>query len=147
MCERESEEPDDDRNELIDQMIRAGGAQPNDQVIIAGTQLDLLLGLLRRGFAGVTSAARRGPIGGDNADLLLIPIANSPEQLQNLLPRLIRCLRPGGTAVLYKPEGGSAQLRRMLQDLGLATLGERNCADGVLLTARKPETIRLGQVA
>jgi hypothetical protein len=150
MREHVTEASDDKPPELIDQMIGAGGAQPNDQVIVAGTHLDLLLGLLRRGFAGATCAARRCPTGGEHADLLLVPITNAPEHLRGLLPRLIHCLRPGGTAVFHKPQDCTLrrqELRLMLQELGLAALDERNCAGGVLLTARKPDAVRLGQVA
>jgi hypothetical protein len=142
---------DDNTSELIDQMIRVAGACPADQVIIAGSRLDLLIGLLRRGFAGVSSIAAGSPVGGEDADILLIPDAGSPEQLRHALPRLLRRLHPGGTAVLHQLPGGSPQgrreLRRALQDFGLATLGELASADGVLLTARKPGALRLGQVA
>ena len=150
MCESLNTASNDAPSELIDQLIDAAGARPNDQVIIAGPHLDLLLGLLRRGFAGATCAAKRCAIGGDTADILLVPIANSPEHLRGLLPQLLHCLRPGGTAVLHNSEGRALrqrELRQLLRELGLAALDQHSCADGVLLTARKPSAIRLGQVA
>jgi hypothetical protein len=150
MCDSVTTASDDARSELIDQLIGATGARPNDHVIIVGTHLDLLLGLLRRGFAGATCAAGRCPIGGETADLLLVPVANSPEQLRDFLPQLLRCLRPGGTAVLHNSEGRALrrrELRQLLRELGLSGLNERSCADGVLLTARKPSAICLSQVA
>jgi len=150
MCDSVTTALDDAPSEFIDQLIDAAGARPNDQVIIAGTHLDLLLGLLRRGFAGATCAARCRPIGGETADLLLVPGANSPEQLRSFLPQLLRCLRPGGTAVLHNSEGRALrqrELRQLLRELGLAALNQQSCADGVLLTARKPSAVRLSHVA
>jgi hypothetical protein len=150
MCDSISTTPGHAASELIDDLIGAADARPNDQVIIAGAHLDLLLGLLRRGFAGATCAAGCRPIAGETADLLFVPIANSLEQLRGFLPQLIRCLRPGGTAVLHNSEGRALrrrELRQLLRELGLAGLNERSCADGVLLTARKPSALRLSQVA
>lgn len=150
MCDSSNTTSGDAPAEFIDQLIGAAGARPDDQVIIAGAHLDLLLGLLRRGFAGATCAAKRCAIGGETADLLLVPLANSPEQLRGFLPQLLHCLRPGGTAVLHNSEGRALrqrELRQLLRDLGLAALNQHSCADGVLLTARKPSAFRLGQVA
>jgi hypothetical protein len=150
MCASLKTASDDAPSELLDELIAAAGARPDDQVIIAGPHLDLLLGLLHRGFAGATCAAKRCPIGGETADLLLVPVANSPEQLRGFLPQLLHCLRPGGTAVLHNSEGRALrrrELRQLLRDLGLAALTQQSYADGVLLTARKPSAIRLGQVA
>ncbi|MEI9982317.1 MAG: hypothetical protein WDN69_03320 [Aliidongia sp.] len=132
-------------------MIGAAGAAPADQVAIAGPRLDLLIGLVRRGFSGAICVSPHAPVCSETFDTLFISDTDTPERLRKALPRLLRGLHPGGTAVLHQPLATPSherrELRRALQDCGLAALGETDSADGVLLTARKPGTIRLGQVA
>jgi hypothetical protein len=143
--------PSDAKPELIDRLIGAAGADPADRVAIAGGRVDLLIGVLRRGFADALCIGAEAPAGSEDFEIVLIPDAAPTAQLCKALPRLLRRLHPGGTAVLRQPPGGSIRgrraLRRALQDCGLVPLGEQSSADGVLMIARKPATARLAQVA
>jgi hypothetical protein len=149
MSEHEREAHGDEPPELIDLMIGAAGAGPDDRIVIAGSRLDLLIGLLRRGFAAAMCLAGQAPAGGEMPDILLIPDAKLSETPLTALPSLLRRLAPGGTAVLHCPQQGGTRraLQRLLRESGFAMAGERNCDQAVLLTARKPGALRLRQVA
>jgi hypothetical protein len=106
-------------------------------------QVDLLVGLWRRGFAHATCrAADRGPFAGEPpADLLVVPGFRNEAGLLAVLARLGREVRPGGTLVLQGacPAVQARRVRRLLWDYGFDTIEQRRDSegDGFVLAARK----------
>jgi hypothetical protein len=134
---------DDEPPDLLDRMIGAAGAGLADRVVIAVPRLDLLIGLLRLGFAGAACLAPNAACT-EAPDVLLVPAA---AETQAALPHLLRRLPPGATAVLHCTGNSRGTLRRLLQEGGFLGLRERRCGAGVLLAARKAAALSLSNVA
>jgi len=109
----------------LDDFIELSGARPSDKVIIAGAKhLDLLLSLMRHGFAQVIcQASTQDPcVGQSPADIILAPAVRSETDLLSILRRLGSVLRRGGVLVLQTTQPfnflNNARLRQALADIG-----------------------------
>jgi hypothetical protein len=130
--------------DLLGQLIDLSGANGAENVVVSGQgQVELLVGLWRRGFARATCrAADRGPFAGEPpADLLFVPGFRSEAGLIAVLARLGREVRPGGTLVLQGecPTVRARRVRRLLGEHGFDTIEQRRDPEGdsFVLAARK----------
>lgn len=130
----------------VDAFLAASSAQPTDHIVIAGAaQLELLIGLNRRGFLDVTCRSPKATphIPNSEADLLLAPALRDEVALSALLRGLGAILRPGGTLLfsLAQPIASPvrAKLGAVLTVFGFGKLAAVHGADGetVLWRARK----------
>ena len=109
----------------LDDFIEISGAAPSDKVIIAGAKnLDLLVSLMRHGFAEVIcqSSTQDPCVGQSPADIILAPTVRSETDLLSILRRLGLALRRGGVLVLRTTQPfnflNNARLRQALADSG-----------------------------
>jgi hypothetical protein len=109
----------------LDDFIELSGAHPEDKVIIAGAKnLDLLVSLMRHGFAEVIcqSSTQDPCVGQSPADIILAPAVRSETDLLSILRRLGLALRRGGVLVLQTTQPfnflNNARLRQALADSG-----------------------------
>jgi hypothetical protein len=137
--------------QLIDSMLGAAGAHSTDRIAIAGPRIELLIGVLHRGFASARCIAAEAPAGSEPFDILLISDIDAADALCRSLPRLARRLSAGGAVVLREPSACPIRYRRMLrrtlQDCGLTTVTETAGPHGTLLAARKLDAVWFDQVA
>ena len=86
----------------VDAMILLAGADPSQQVMIAGHRhVELLAGLCRRGFSAAGCQAVSGArVSREAVDLLWIPAVASEAEISAALVQLGRNLRPGGMLVV-----------------------------------------------
>jgi hypothetical protein len=104
----------------IDEMIRASGAKSTDRLIIMDARnIDLLLGLCRRGFKSVSCfvADRKVPGGEAAADVVWIPEVESEAQLLALVACLGRSLRADGALLIIQQCWFAANRLRYLPSL------------------------------
>ncbi len=123
---------------------------PADQVIILGSRhLELLVGLMRRGFRQIACLKSGTPTGGAEADLLWVPCADAETDLVGTVSRLRRHLHDGGKLVI---QGSTPRarpmlaLRRWLIEQGYLVLGQSG-KHGFALCARKPAMAALARAA
>lgn len=109
----------------LDDFIEISGAVPSDKVIIAGAgHLDLLLSLMRHGFAEVIcqSSTQDPCVGQSPADIILAPAVRSETDLLSILRRLGLALKRGGVLVLQTTQPfnflNNTRLRQALADVG-----------------------------
>lgn len=132
-------------------MIGFAGAVPADQVIIVGGRhLELLVGLMRRGFRRIACLRSGMPTAGEEADLVWVPRADVEGDLVGAVSRLSRHLHDGGKLVVQ----GAGPGTRLLQSLRcwLAVNGytvQRQTAGktGFALCAQKSPAAALRQAA
>jgi hypothetical protein len=115
--------------DVVHEVITASGARTADNVTIAGTEhLEILIELIRRGFSHVLcQSSDHGPhMAAPPADILIAPNVKSEADLQAVLTRLGRDLRPRGVLVMsYAQESSSfsdRRLRRLLMEGGFAAV-------------------------
>jgi hypothetical protein len=129
-------------DELVGEMIRYSGARPSDNVLLAGSDIGLLVELCRRGFAHACLAAAPGPRGAEQADVLWLPHVSTEALAGGRLHGFVHGLRDGGTVVLQGDAPASrdvvAALRRLLQAEGCQAVGQMVRASSFCLFARKP---------
>src|SRR5579872_6337453 len=97
-----NDDPRSPERALAREVIAASGAQPADNVTIAGAEhLEVLIELIRRGFCQVLCrSADHGPhMATSPADVLIAPNVKSETDLRSVLTRLGRDLRPRGVLV------------------------------------------------
>ncbi|HVJ51498.1 MAG TPA: hypothetical protein VM689_03505 [Aliidongia sp.] len=126
---------------LVDRMVELARAKPSDHVTIASRDVELLIDLLKHGFAQAACAAPNGAPMLETADLLLIPDTTSLRSFELTLDRLCRHLQAGGTIVVHDAQAGHCRRRRQIRQIllqhGLAPVGECACGQGVLMSACK----------
>ena len=117
------------KRDLVNEVIAASGAQPADNVTIAGTEhLEILIELIRCGFSHVLCrSADHGPrMAAPPADILIAPNVKSEADLRTVLTRLGRDLRPRGLLVLSHAQNCSSfnerHLRRLLTEGGFTAV-------------------------
>ena len=129
-------------------MIRLSGTRNTDRVTITGrNRLDLFLDLCHRGFVQANCETGTGRCCSDETDTLWISCAGTERELTNVLNRIGRSLRPGGTIIVHDnwPAHDATRsrrirtLRRLLTEHGfIPLLQDADGGSGLLLTARKP---------
>jgi hypothetical protein len=129
-------------DELVGEMVRHSGARPSDNVLLAGSDIGLLVELCRRGFAHACLAAAPCPRGVAQADVLWLPHASTEALAVGRLHGFVDGLRDGGTVVVQGDAPASrdvvAALRRLLQAEGCQAVGQMLRAGSFCLFARKP---------
>jgi hypothetical protein len=128
---------------LIDQMVIAAGAAISDHVTIAGSNIELLIGLLRRGFADVTCVVPICCPIADEADVLILPKIGSLDDLRQTLTRLGRCLHHDGVVVIYDRQPPTPDhikaFRCLLAELGFSFPTDIFLKSGCIHATRKFE--------
>lgn len=115
--------------DLAREVVAASGAQPTDNVTIAGTEnIEILIELIRRGCSHVLCrSAVHGPhMAAPPADVLIAPNVKSETELHIVLTRLGHDLRPRGALVVSCPENcrclSERGLRRLLVAAGFTAV-------------------------
>jgi hypothetical protein len=139
-----TEEPRSPKRDLAHEFITASGAQPADNVIIAGAgNLELLIEFIQRGFSHVVCQSDHGAhITTQPGDILIAPNLKSKSDFHSVMTLLVRDLSPHGVLVISRDQNPSFtewDLRRCLKENGFRAVRQFDCREGAgtILCARK----------
>ena len=123
---------------LIADEVIATGAHLSDHVVIAGAQqLELLLALIRRGFANVScQSAAQGPASAEGeTDVLIVPSMADDADLPQILQRLGCAVRHRGALIIHGRAAGNSdgdcRLRQALVQAGFTAIERVPSRDGL----------------
>jgi hypothetical protein len=135
----------------VERLLALSHARLSDRVLVAGVGgFDHFIELCRRGFTNARYETAKGPHGGDEADLVLIPRGESISD-RGLMAGLRGAVHPGGLLIAHFGRAPARSrleaLRERLGAAGFALIQQQRDHGGLVITARRQQLPALAKAA